>query len=105
MKSTHHRNPTAQGFWAHLSEIPAEIREVLDAEVREAEAEDQFLLTTALNAIRQAQMTKRVPNMCQKVLAAHPEMRKRKVFTAVSLVTGMSEGHIRDLFYAGRKKP
>lgn len=105
MRSTHHRAPAAPTVWAHLNELPQSIRDVLAAEIREAEESEQAMLAAALAAMRQASLAKRVPKMCQQLLNAQPDLRKRKVFSAVALVTGISEGHVRDLFYNGRKKP
>lgn len=103
MRSTHHRATTATGLWAHLNELPQEIREVLAAEIREAEESEQAMMAAAVAAMRQASLAKRVPKMCDQLLKAQPGLRKRKVFSAVALVTGISEGHVRDLFYKGKK--
>lgn len=105
MKSTHHRATTSADIWCHLNELPPEIRDVLAAEIREAEESEQAMMAAALAAMRQASLAKRVPKLCQSLLLAQPDLRKRKVFLAVALVTGISEGHVRDLFYSERKKP
>jgi len=104
MKSTHRAPVTEPSLWAHMSEIPEELRRVLDAELEQGEVEDKALIAATLAAIRQQRLTMRIPKMCRALRITHPELPKRKVFVAVALVTGISEGHIRDLYYAERKK-
>lgn len=91
--------------WSHLSDLPDSLRSALKAEIERFEAEDEVVLQAAAAAIRQARLSMRVPTMCKVLRSAHPELPKRKVFMAVALVTGISEGHVRDLFYSERKKP
>ena len=104
MKSTHQRGMTATTLWAHLSEVPDEIRKVLEAEIEAAEIEDKAIIHATVSAIRSSRLAMRVPKMCRALRLVSPEMPLRRVFVAVSLRTGLSEGHIRDLFYAERKK-
>lgn len=92
------------GLWSHLADIPEELRKVLDAELEQGEIEDKALIATTVAAIRQQRLAMRIPKMCRALRVTHPELPKRKVFIAVALVTGISEGHIRDLYYAERKK-
>ncbi len=92
-------------MWAHLNELPEEIRSVLSAEVKQGEVEDKALIAQTVATIKANRLQMRVPKLCRALRLAQPELAKRKVFIAVSLVTGISEGHVRDLYYAERRKP
>ena len=50
-------------------------------------------------AIRSTHMTARLPHLCMAVEQAQPELPRRAVFQAVSLVTGLSSDHIRNIYY------
>ena len=91
-------------MWVHLAEIPEDMRKVLNAELQQGEQEDQAVIAAALAAIRQTRLAMRAPKMCLALQSKCPELSKRKVFIAVSLVTGISEMHVRRLYYdQGRK--
>ena len=76
----------------------------MDAELEQGEIEDKAIFAAALSAMRHTRLTMRVPRICRALRVSHPEIPKRKVFIAVALVTGLSQGHIRDLYYQERKK-
>ena len=90
--------------WAHLSDIPSDIRQVLEAETERGEIEDKAIIRAAIEAMRQARLAMRIPKMCLALRGSHPELPKRRVFIAVALVTGISEGHVRDLYYQERRR-
>lgn len=92
------------GLWAHLADLPEDLRKVLLAELEQGEQEDQALITAALVAMRQTQLSMRAPKMCKALESKCPGLSKRKVFVAVSLVTGISEMHVRRLYYGDRRK-
>jgi|GEM_PF-3529674 len=104
MKASHRVSPTEPALWAHMSQIPDEVRKILDAELEQCEIEDKSIIAATVAAIRQSRLTMRVPKMCRALRVTHPELPKRKVFVAVSLMTGISKGHVRDLYYLERKK-
>ena len=103
MKTNHGSAPNPSD-WAHLGDIPPEVRQVMDAELQQGEIEDKAIFASALAAMRQTRLSMRIPKICRALRVSHPEIPKRKVFIAVALVTGLSEGHIRDLYYQERKK-
>lgn len=86
-------------MWAHLSEMPDDVRKVLVDETTRAEQEDADVIAAVASAIRTQRLAMRVPGMCMALAQARPELAKRKVFMAVSLVTGLSEPHVRRLYY------
>ena len=86
-------------YWAHISELPPEIRSILDLEAHRLDAEDRAVLV----AIQTARLTQRVPTMCRALIQSDPTLSARTVFQAVALVTGISEPHIRRLYYRGMK--
>jgi hypothetical protein len=89
-------------IWTHLSDIPKEIRQTLDPELERAEIEDRAIVASAIKAMREARLAMRVPHLCRVLRVAHPELPKRTVFIAVALITGLSEGHVKNTYYEER---
>lgn len=104
MKASHHAPTSAPTIWVHMSEIPSDVRTILDAELDRGETEDKAIIATTVTAIRQSRLSMRIPKMCRALRVTLPELPKRRVFVAVALMTGLSEGHVRDLYYAERRK-
>lgn len=91
--------------WVHLSEIPDDVRAALQSANARAESEDQALERATLTALREARLATRVPVLCEAIIAAQPELPKRRVFDAVSLVIGLHVKHVQRLYYATKRRP
>lgn len=91
-------------IWSHVSQLPEQVKTVLSAELERAKIEDQALEAATVKAIRENRLIMRVPRLCRSLKDRHPELAMRKVFIAVALVTGLSESHVRDTFYASQPR-
>lgn len=92
-------------FWTVKGDIPDDLRRVLDAESEQAETENRALIANTVASIRSTRLAVTATKMVLALRRTHPNLPKVKVFRAVSLVTGISESHVRDLYYEDRKKP
>lgn len=98
-------------IWAHLSDVPQPIRDTIsnafvpfdkrDLAVESAinaMVDHPVATTHACRALQGALNPVRVPALCQAVHDTHG-LSWRASFRAVGLFLGLSETHVRDLFY------
>lgn len=104
MKATHPVSRQVGRHWSHLNDLPDHVRRILRDEMDRTAAEDEAVIAATVAALRSARLAIQVPAMCGAIEAMHPEIPRRRVFVAVSLATGLSEPHVRNLYYRGRRK-
>ena len=91
-------------IWTTKGDIPDDLRQVLEAESERAEIENSALIASTIASIRTTRLTVTATKMCLALRSARPSLPKSKVFRAVALMTGLSEGHLRNLYYEDRKR-
>ena len=84
----------------HLSQLPAEVRQVLDEHRAAWEAEDRRLESALLRAAREARLAERVPVLCQALISAG--QGHRQTYLAVALALGFHPNWVRRLYERSR---
>lgn len=88
--------------WSHLSQLPETVRVALAEAEQPFRAEDEQLERATVRVLRQERLRSRIPVLVQALLDRTVPLRR--AIAAVALHTGLSEGHVRRLYYE-RKPP
>ena len=101
--------------WEHLTQVPDPIRATMSQAFAQWARQDlgvehlldltlqnEHITRQVLAALVASANAVRVPELCQVVHAAHPEISWRQVFRAVGLFCGLHDRHVQRLHYARR---
>lgn len=89
------RRPT----WSHVQDLPLALRATLDRVTKPLKVHEAEQEAAILRAIRAVRVQERVDYLVPVVCQAHPDLPLTAVFEAVALHTGLTAGHVRNLYY------
>ena len=88
--------------WAHISEIPDDLRKAFFVvECRHRAAEDK-LLEALVSIVREKRLAERIPDLVETAIASG--IPTTQAIEAVTLVSGLSFPHCARLYYARRNQ-